>query len=455
MKNSELVKYIESKYDVNSIKFKSLDLWLELRVRVYLKISLGEESTLKITNKTYIGLLSSIFYGFFNWFRKYDAWFFSSQINRVLIEDKYYDRIFDYPASQYKKSLFIELTTSKHYKKSKINSKYIVSRSLLILIEKTISIFISTKKVNLDAFNKILEEFNIEVNPSYSIKKMISQYLMMRFLLKIKKPKIVYVSPSYTCFGYIKAFKEKKIKVVEIQHGVIVKEHFGYFIHAKFDRNYFVDNLLTFGEKEIEAFNSENKGIDEKSIYPVGNFYLDYINENYVKNLKIDVLLQPYKFSFLVSLQELDVPLKIIPEIIHLAKKNQDSIFILKPRKKPKSFYINAYKFPNNIVIIDDENIYQLIKSTDFHVTVYSTTAIEAPALGKRNILFNIENKSKIILGDSLQSSDTSIYVNNWIEFDTLLKDLIIHNEQDVKNAHKNVITPNYQQRINEILKSF
>lgn len=451
MKNSELVKEIESKYNVTSIKHKSLNLWLELRNRIYGKISLGEESGLTITKQTYKTVLNSVFYGFFNWFKSYDAWFFSSQINRLNIKGVYYDRIFDYPATQFKKPLFIELTTSKHYKRNKVFSKYIVSRSLLILMEKIYALFVSVDRSNLEEYNRISSDYNIDVNPSYGIKKMVSQHAVMKFLLKFTKPKYVFVAPMYTCYGYIKAFKKYNIKVIEIQHGVINNEHFGYNLNVDFDNSYFADYLLTFGEQEKFVFKGDNRVLNSKQVIPIGNFYLDHIKENYTPNKTIEDLKHVYKYTFTVSLQELEVPLKIIPELIKVANNNSDLLFILKPRKKDKLYYESNYNLPKNIVVIEDINVYQLILDSDFHITVYSTCALEAPALGKMNILFNIENKSNIIFGSTLKDNGTSIFVNNSNEFEEVISKLKKTDESIVMNNNKSIIYSNYKERVKKV----
>lgn len=454
MKNSELVDEIESQYNVHSIKYGSLNLWLELRNRVLGKITLGEESTLNITSQTYSVILLSVFYGFFNWFKKYDAWFFSSQVNRIKIEGKYVDRIFEYPALKFKRSLFIELTTKRHYKKSEVSSKYIVSRSLLIVIEKIIAKFIFIKNVNLTEYNRILKDYSIEVDASYGIKKMVSQYKLMNFILKFRKPKHAFVSPNYTCYGYVKALKDNNVKVIEIQHGVIIKQHFGYYLKADFDKSYFVDHLLTFGENEKNVFELGNNGITQQNVFAIGNYYLDYIQENHQISSVVQEIISNYSKSFVVSLQELDVPLKIIPEIISVANNNLDCIFILKPRKKDKSYYLKNYSFPKNVVVIDDINIYQLILDTDFHVTVYSTCALEAPALGKINILFNIENKAKDILGQSLTNTETTRYVNNSEEFSLLIKNIKKTDEAKVMHEHGDIICSGYKNRVSNFIKS-
>jgi hypothetical protein len=453
MKNNELIKHIESTYDVKSIKYKSLNLWLSIRNRLFAKIAHNQESTLKINTSSYKTVLLTSLYGFFNWFKTYDAWIFSSKTNRLKIGNTYQDRLYEYIGSKFNKTLFIEVTTDKHYKRDNIASKYIVSKSLLILIEKIIGVFIKTKKINLEIINEIKAEYNIDFNPNYSVKKIITQYKLMQFILKFKKPKVVFISPAYTAYGYVKALKEKGVKVVEVQHGVINKQHIGYNIYESFNPLYFADYLLSFGKNEIDVFKDDNKGINFKNVIPVGNYYLDYILTHHQPNKTITKLKTNYNKSFVVSLQELESTLKIIPELIKAANINKTFLFILKPRKHPKSYYIKNYNLPNNIIVEDNINIYQLILDTDFHITVYSTTALEAPVLGKFNILYNIDNKSKEIFGNTLTNKKTTQIVDNFTEFNELIEHINIPSCDLIKNEHKDVIISNYKQNIDKFVK--
>jgi hypothetical protein len=453
MNNNGLIKHIESNFNVKSIKYNSLNLWLELRNRIFVLITLGQESTLKVNSNTYKSIVLSAFYGFFNWFKSYDAWIFSSKINRLLIDDKYHDRLFEYIGNSFEKSLFIEVTTDKHYKRNKVASKYIVSKSILILIEKCLGLFISVKQIDLIEIDKIKEEYQINFNPNYTIKKMITQYRVMKFLLRFKSPKVVFLAPTYTSFGYVKAFKEKGIKVIEVQHGVIVKEHFGYNFHEKFDEHYFPDYLLSFGEQEIEVFKN-NYGISSHHIVPVGNYYLDYLNTNLKVDVNLEKTLKCFKKSFVVSLQEIDKTEALIPNIILCAKENTDCIFILKPRKLSVSFYKKEYEKLDNVLFIDDLNIYQLISQTDFHITVYSTCAIEAPALGKHNILFNLNNLSKSIFGSTLTNKMSTTYVENLKELNFVVRNTKVPLKSDILMAHKSVIMSNYKVNIDNFIQN-
>lgn len=448
MKVSDLIYQIETETNVEEIRYKKIPLWLELRNRFFFKLSIGKESNLVINSNTIIKTITSIFYGFFNWFKSYDAWFLGSDLNRILIDEKYYDKIFDYPASKFNKSLFLELSTKGHYKKKNVYSKYIVSRAPLIIIEKVYSLFINIKKVDLSSYNELCQKYQININPKYGIKKMISQYKIMKLLLIFKKPKYVFIAPSYNNYGYIKAVKDKGIKVIEIQHGVINKEHFGYNVYAKFDENYFPDYLLTFGEREKSIFYPPNNFINKEKVFPVGSFYIDYINSSYSQSKKQ----HNYELTFSVSLQDCEIGGKVVPFIINLAKKHPNYLFLLKPRRTNINDYLSKYKFPDNIKFITQQNIYELIKSTDIHITAYSTCALEAPALGKRNILLNFENKAKEYYGSFLNNNNTH-YIENEQQFNTVTAQIKLESENLIKESHKNVMITNYKKNIDDFIK--
>jgi hypothetical protein len=453
--NTQLVEEIENKYDVKSIKYKDLHLWLEIRNRFFSKLFFGEESLLKINRQTYYHVLVNAFYGFFNWFKSYDTWFFCSKINRIEIEGMYYDRLFDYLGTRTGKSLFIELATDRHYKRKEVFSKNIVSRSPLILIEKFLSVFINVKKTkNLSVLNDLSAEYDVKVDTKYIVKKMVSQYYTMKLLLKIKKPKLVFLSPAYFTYGYVKALKESGVKVIESQHGVILKEHHGYNVYESFDSNYFVDFLLVFGENEKKIFEENNRSVKPKNVIPVGNFYLDYIKNNFKESETFTGLLNDYDKTFCVSLQELDIGEKIIPIIVNCAKHYPEYLFILKPRRNSVSYYYEKFELPKNVIPIADINVYQLIMSTDFHITVYSTCALEAPALGKKNIMVNIENKSKEIYGETLNNVLTTVFVENEIELIDLIKDMEISDKSSIENHHKNIVIKDYKENINNFLEN-
>ncbi|MFK8038841.1 MAG: hypothetical protein AB8B74_11160 [Crocinitomicaceae bacterium] len=449
MKINSIIEEIESNYDTKSVDRNGLNFWLEFRNRFFYSLSIGKESNLIINSSVYLNVIRSIFYGFFNWFKGYDCWVLSSSLNRVELHNGYYDKLFDYPALKFKKTLFIELATNGHYKRSKVISKHIVSRAPLIMFEKLISLFISVKKIDVSLLDLIQQEYKTVIDPSYSIKKMVSQYKAMKLLLRLKKlPKTVFIAPLYMSFGYVKALKERGVVVVEAQHGVINKEHFGYNYHTEFDSNYFPDYLLSFGEREKEVFTEHNKYIDSNKVFPVGSFYIDYVNDKY----KLDIDHSKYRLSLSVSMQDCGIGSKVLPFLISVSELNRDCLFLLKPRRTSISEYKSKYKIPSNIVFVEDLDVYQTILSSDFHITAYSSCALEAPALGVQNILLNIENKAKEYYFGILDENTTS-FVDTEEEFNNLISNLTSEIKPEVKGFHTQIIKTDYKKNIDEFFK--
>ena len=268
---------------------------------------------------------------------------FTSVIDRVKIDGEWFDKYSDYPASKFKKALIIELPAHRHYKRQTIKSKYIVSKALLIVLEKMYALTINTKKADLRIYDELAEKYKVNVDTSYIIKKMVSQYRVMSFVLRLNKPKVVFVMPSYTSYGYIRAFKEMGVKVVELQHGVIVDSHVGYNLKAKFERTYFVDNLLTFGTKELQVFGNHNMGISLECVKPMGNFYLDYISEREISNLEMQRMCDMYTKTVSVSLQDIEASESLIESVLLIAKELDDYLFLMKPRRTSVAEYKKKY----------------------------------------------------------------------------------------------------------------
>ena len=109
-------KEIEKKYPVERIKIDDIQIWPHLRIYIAAIYLLPHDTTVKISIKLFLYFLKSWHYGILNFFRKYDYFVFSSNINRRKIDDKYVDR-FDYLSDIPGNVLHFELPLPYHYKK--------------------------------------------------------------------------------------------------------------------------------------------------------------------------------------------------------------------------------------------------------------------------------------------------------------------------------------------------
>ena len=396
-------------------------------LRVYFRKYFHKDSFSKNKEKNKKYLLKSLTFGFKNFLGKYDYLFFSDSKERRKIENYYVDKYFDDIIERIKgKSLLFELPAPKHFVNSK--TKYIVSETWVYLLAKIISVFIKTKKIKeIDA---ILNKENLKINYKTFFKDFYSKYFVYKFFLKLYKPKAVFVNCYYCRSALIKAAKDLNIKVIEIQHGVI-KKHDMYKSYIKIDKSFVPDILLSWGKIDEELL--------IKDIFPIGSWYINYLKKNLTKETKYQSLKEKYKYLVTVSLQDIDE--KINKQFFRLLENlDKNVMFFLVPRTK-----IPDYKFSENIKVIKDD-CYKLLFNSDFHMSLYSSCAIEAPALGKPNILVNINNFAEKYFAD-LEYTEI---INNKDEFTKAINKL-----KNLKNIDKNynLILNDYEKRINNFLK--
>ena len=448
MTTKERVEMVEKLNDVQELKVekfgKTFQVYPWLKGRLFHKIITGKESNETKTWKLLIRQIRSVFYGWWNYFRKYDIWAFSTSAERRLIEGEYHDKLFDYLGNNSgKKTLIIENRLFDYYPYRKIASNYAVSRSLWMILEELYGrIILRSVKVNSKALlNEILKTANAQIDFSDVIRKYLSQYWLMKTWLKIfPNPKLVLVSVAYTNFGYIRAFKERGVKVVEFQHGLITKNHHAYFYTKSFDAIQFPDEIATVGLKEKNVFDDENN-FPVKSIMPIGSYILDYYVGKTVKNTS-------FQKRVLFAMQDGEIGEKLIQfivEVIKILPKNIE--LIIQPRRTAISEYYKSHPEIKN-VSVSSQDFYSELLTCDIHSTVYSTTAIEALSLGKQNILINIDNLSVEQLHAVIGENEYTFIANTPSEFLELIsvnsfveKDLIItSNNLNVKSGYKNNI---------------
>ncbi len=424
------IEEIETKYHFNDITFNNVQLWPYLRV--YLSYSIfGKEKT--NANKKVIGnAVKNLFYGFSNYFKKVDYIIFSNTEQRKLINNKYYDR-FDFLPDNYKKNLFFELTTNSFYKRNQIPTKNIVSKIPLYFLSKVIERFVSLNSIkNKEIIDTIIKDNNFELDVDSLLRNYISHYKVAKLLIKIYKPKALVLITSYTNYPYIHAFKEKGVKVIEFQHGLINENHLAYNFKSNSDRKMFPDYLFTFGEFEKEIFNKNNNFIQKDNVLPIGHFYIDLLKKNFIKNIDLSNKLSKYKCSVAVTLQP-TYEKKLIDFIESIAAIYSDIAFVIVPREKSELTFQN-----NNVITYSVLNCYEIILNCDIHSTIYSSCAVEAIGLNKPNILINIDNKSMEHLGFILLEEKNKV-VNTIDDFIKASKELdVIKFKKTLKNKFFN-----------------
>lgn len=409
---------------------------------------MGTEVLKEKDASVFFSQMKSLFYGFGNFFRRYDAWAFTNSSERILVDGKYKDRLFDPIAETGKlKLLTVELRLFKFYPRKKVASKYVVSRSILLFIEE-LYLRIFLRKVNLEGqnvLNEIEKTLGVSVNENQIIKKYLAQYRIMQLLLKfVPKPKFVFLTVSYANFGYIEAWKERGIKVVEFQHGLIGSQHNGYLYNKKMDPTQFPDEIVVFGENERHFFENDTVIPITKAV-PIGRYIIDYYskksNQNSEKVKSISVALQDSEWSFI-----------LLDFVLQCDKITNSSIeWLIQTRRTPKSVYNEKYKFPSNIRF-NEGTVYEAIGKTDIHLTIFSTTSIEALSLGKPCLLYDFKGNATNHLYSMIGDNDNAYFLKSVDDFVNYIGNYFPVPMDDIAESNIKNIKSRYSENLNTYL---
>ena len=444
------LKKIELEYPVETIAVHTTPVWPFLRY--YYSFSLNRVIANRPAFNFWRGI-ASMFYGLFNWFGTYHYLHFSDSLERKFVNGKWFDKSLDYVGKLLGDTLLFEHPLPRHYKSSEIATENVCSKLPLHgLVWIYAFLFLRRIKIkNREILEAIEKQYNCSIDFEALVKKNLAQEVVGKWLIKVYKPKAIFMQCFYTNMGFVKAFREHGIPVVEIQHGIIAAHHGAYNVYKKIEPLYYPDYVFTFGDREFETFSASNYFIDPKNVKPVGHFYIDHLNNEFKGDQTFKTILAQYKNSVTVSSQDIVEETELLAFLKHTALKSKDTLFVFFPRHKPKDYY-DQFNLPSNIILTPWLNVYEAIASTDFHSTMHSTCAIEAPSLGARNILININGLALKYFSYLLDGRNLTYVANTPEEFIAHLN-LPPKSRHEIINQNGYFIRPNYRLNVVNALK--
>jgi len=460
MKN--ILKEIEGKYPVDTILVNGEQVWPYLRVAYDLQY-VKQMSSQKGERPLWPGLsfleklkrLPNILYGIRNWLGKYDYIAVSSTGERRLIGGKYFNRLLDPVIDKLgrDKVLYIEIPIpSLHRIESIYTSKVVCYDVLELLAMIAESLTLKRYKIkNESILENINKEYDLSVDYLKVIKRFYARRMVFSLLFRMSKPKVVLLSCYYGVLqSAIKAAKDSGAKVIEFQHGSIGDAHPEYNVYAELDKSYFPDYLAVFGKKDLETL-SNSRFIQPQHVYPVGSFYIEYVKTNHIPNENLVQRLKNYRVTIGITLA-ITAESWVIEFVCQAAVLDRDICYLLIPRH-PQEEHYSSFELPDNVMIVKDENFYELMMLADFHATVYSTCAIEAPSLGVQNILINLDGLSKRFYGNILSDSRVTRFVDTPQEFVRTANSFERLDRDTIVELNKDLIAVNYEENIRELLR--
>jgi hypothetical protein len=466
-----IVEEIEAKYPVDRILVDREQVWPYLRIFYHLEYvtkiwgqngetQYGEplypQPSVSQRLKVYLEVVKNSSYGLKNWLGKYDYVALSNTQERRSINGKYFNRLIDTMIDELGRDsvLYIERRAPSFYPIKKVHTKRVVGRDLIDLIMLLVAFW---EKITLRRYTiqnryilqAIQRDYNLEIDDAQLIKTYIIQRRVYSLLFRMIKPKAILLSDYYSAnMPAIKAARNLGIKVVEFQHGLIGNENPAYNVGVEIDKTYFPDYLLVFGRKEIETF-ANSRFIEPKNVFPVGSFYIEHMRSNRPE-CSLAKRLENYKRSVGITLSWTDEK-SSIAFVRQAANLDKRIFYILIPRR-PTLVYYDTLNLPENVAIIKDMNFYEVITYVDFHSTVSSTCAIEAPSLGVQNILIDIDGVSKRFFGNILNDSRITRYINTPKEFVNTINTFEKLSKDTISKLNEDIIATDYKKNIRDFI---
>lgn len=421
---TSLFKDLETDYMVDEWKINGVPLWPFIRIENYYLMSLsilskGEKvyfkrnSYLKQILVSQVGRLKTFFkepkYSFVT---SSDVVFLSDGVSYTKIAGKWFDKFYDplnielqkkgltsqkwdlsytYLRPQLSPSKFIQFQVDINIIKSRFASK--IKKSILEdEVWSDFDQFIKDERIK-KAF------INIPTKTSLRVKvfKILSLKNYYKNLLKKANPYLAYIVCYYgdQQLAFIMACKELGISTIDLQHGVQGEHHLAYSNWKKVPENGFEclpDYFFVWSEKEKMAINSSCSRIFIKKHQPIvkGNLLAEFWkneNETIVKEFdkKIQAITQrKIKPLILLTLSpHTENIMEPIWEVMKVTQYEFDWWIRLHPsmanQKKQIENILNSFQIRfYNIREATDFPLYSILRNTNVHITVQSSTVIEA-----------------------------------------------------------------------------
>lgn len=440
------INYVENNIDLEKFRIRNENIWpiyrniIGFNFKVKNERSYKSEKSKELKKKLLIlfhGLVNIL--NLFKIFKKYDFIFFTTDDDYRLIGDVYENRLTHYIIKDLKDFRILEIQKGNKLIKNKNfkNITYFSANSFLIIF-KILKFF--NKKIQSDNISLELVQNNIHLNSDAILNNYIIQKSFYMYLYKQTLVKKIF-STCYSNMTAIKSANTMNIDTVELQHGVI--NHFAYNVKKSVDFSFYPKYLCVFGENDLEHCKKYFYIKSQENIIPIGNMLIDYYSKK--TNKEIVNLRSTYELLICVSLQSF-VQNKTLLYIQKQAEKSKNICFILIPRNKSD---LNEKEIGNkNIKFFHNVACHEIASNCDYHLTVFSTCALEAPSLGIKNIFLNINNLSN----EYFEHYINKFAFNTLIDKDTNISKMIdltnlLDKEKTIKQ-NSVYIKPNYQLNI-------
>ncbi len=455
----EFLREVEQNMDVGSVTCRGKQVWPFLR-QVYFfqyhRHSLGLRPPKKVRWFHEQRRVPNLFYGMGDWLRRYDWLLFCSSKGRALVRENHAERASDWvmAALGRDRGLTVEFSEAgRHYSRRVMPDQHIVSCDPLNLLLVLPALNAGHVEIhNENVLRQINAEYRLAVNYRWAILSTFRLVRVFRCLLRVWQPKVVFMTCYYCMMNQavILAAKQLGIKTVELQHGHIKNDHFAYKVPLELDRSSFPDYLMCYGDYVKKLFGPHNNFIAEDRVFAVGNGYVEYMADLDKPDPLLLAQIQRYRVSVAVTTQW-SLEDELIKFVRDAAIRNQDILYVIVPRVVSKDY--SRFAFPLNVTVLPHLRFYDIARHTDFHATVCSTCALEAPAMGTPNVLIDLKGWARDYYGDVLTDERVTRIVSTPEEFVQAVSTWDTEDRRTIRSFHREFYKPGHQSLVYEVLK--
>jgi hypothetical protein len=465
----EIFQSAESKSEVDRILLEELPIWPLLRIQVFFKlrekfgVEKEEPSEQKFMRNLGRAAWAAVC-GLVRSLRATDVLFVSydselKTFNGLKLNKHFfsiYKKFDDDTRLMYlEKPVSGDLLNHPHREDFRINSLFLYALEFMIrrcLPEPEVQ--------GASTLDQIYQAVDVPDTHTRDIKSFVAFRYIFRFFLSIWRPRVVVLTNHYNIshMALMAECHRRKIKVIEIQHGVINSQHPGYnYYNPKLvNRILKPDTLITFGEKVAEHMSDNFK--EGLELAPCGHAYLSDVKSSLQSAAKLadgavhvsaadhtTSVVSKNSRSVLVTLQTSNLP-EVLAFVLEVAKLNPEIQFVLLPRRK-NDLFAEANWPPNMSLVFDD--FYKLIQNYQLHMTAFSTCAIEAPVFGVPNVLIDHDGMASFYYSEVLTSETMTVYISRPEQFANH-KNMFDLKSSNVSDQFSSLIASDYQVRLNK-----
>ena len=375
---------------------EALEAWYYIRFNVFMKVTnLLSVYGISHSRKNCVSIKDR----FINFCDKYLLWFFKNPFLFVLKKNKYlfigaarrklidgyYQDIYTDPITldllKGKTITFEKKYDGKHLKP--VKTKNLAYMEKVFFFEK-IMVWEKANKIPEDVIQK-LKSIEREINKRFNLDIPVFKIGIKRYssfnkrkkifkkILNLLKPPLLFIVCSYGKEYIIRAAKELKIPIVELQHGVITKYHMGYVFPKELPKKSFPDYFFSFGDFWN---NTVDFPINKQKIITVGYPFLEENIKNIIKEKNRNQII-------FISQGIIGKKLSKIAVDFADQNKNLKVLYKLHPGEKnnweEKYPWLKESEIKGNINVsnIFDEDLYILLSESAIQVGVNSTALFE------------------------------------------------------------------------------